>query len=93
MRQQARTNQHAVKYKGYKLVQVPWNSYEGKQYAKWLFDSEGKQVLHAGYSKHCSHKQLRMMIRQDVDYLIPALMRAAERRNNEATTKRDHSSL
>lgn len=83
MRQQTRTKQHAVRYKGYTLVQVPWNSYEGKQYAKWLFDPEGKQVLHAGYSKHCNHKQLRLMIRRDVDYLLPTLMKAAEKRRNE----------
>lgn len=83
MRQQTRTKQHEVRYKGYTLVQVPWNSYEGKQYAKWLFDPEGKQVLHAGFSKHCSHKQLRLMIRSDVDFLLPALMRAAEKRQNE----------
>ena len=93
MRQQTRSKQHAVRYKGYTLVQVPWNSREGKQYAKWLFDPEGKQVLHAGYSKHCSHKQLRLMIRNDVDYLLPALMRAAERRENEANTNSDYTSL
>lgn len=84
MRQQARTKIHEVKYKGYTLKQVPRNGYGGKQYAKWLFDPEGRNVLHAGYSKYCSHKELKRMIKSDVDYLLPALMRVAERRaNNE----------
>ena len=83
MKQQTRTKQHAVRYKGYTLIQVPRNSYEGKQYAKHLYDPEEKMVLHAGYSKHCSHKELRLMIRNDVDYLLPMLMRSAEKRQNE----------
>lgn len=79
MKQQARTKQHMVKYKGWTLVQTPWNSSYGKQYAKALFDESGRERLHAGYSKYCSHKELRLMIRDDVDVLIPAF----ERRNDE----------
>lgn len=75
MRQQARTRQHIVRYKGWTLIQTPWNSYEGKRYAKALFDPTGQERMHAGYSKYCSHKQLRLMIRNDVDTLIPALNR------------------
>lgn len=94
MRQQARTKDHAVKYKGYTLIQVPWNSWEGKQYAKHLYDPEGKMVLHAGYSKYCSHKELRLMIRRDVNYLLPMLIKGAERRaNNDTTTNSNHPRL
>ena len=93
MRQQARTKDHAVKYKGYTLIQVPWNSWEGKQYAKQLYDPEGKMVLHAGYSKYCSHKELRLMIRQNVNYLLLMLTRAAERRKDETTTNSNNPSL
>ena len=75
MRQQARTRQHIVRYKGWTLIQTPWNSYEGKRYAKALFDPTGQERLHAGYSKYCSHKQLRLMIRDDVNKLIPVLNR------------------
>ena len=74
MRQQARTKQHSVRYKGWTLVQTPWRGMDGRmQYAKWLFDPDDKERLHAGYSSYCSHKELRIMIRMDVDELIPAL--------------------
>ena len=75
MRQKARTKQHIVKYKGWILVQVPWKCYGYVYYAKWLFDSTGQERMHAGYSKYCSHKQLRLMIRDDVNKLIPVLNR------------------
>lgn len=75
MKQQARTKQHFVRYKGWTLIQTPWSSFEGKQYAKALLDPAGHERLHAGYSKYCSHKQLRLMIRDDVNKLIPTLER------------------
>ena len=76
MRQQARTKQHSVRYRGWTLFQTPWRGMDGRlYYAKYLFDPAGQERLHAGYSKYCSHKELRLMIRTDVDELMPALMR------------------
>ena len=76
-----------VTYKGWKLVQHPWNSFEGKQYAKWLFDETGEERLHAGYSSYCTRKQLRLMIRRDVDILMPMLDKKYNKlgENNEKT--------
>lgn len=83
MRQQSRTKQISVKYKGYTLYQTPWKPYKDKwQYAKSLWnDIENRERYHAGYSKHLSHKELRLQIRFLVDEFLPALERWAERRS------------
>ena len=82
MKQQARTKQHSVRYRGWTLFQTPWRGMDGRMYyAKWLFDPAGQERLHAGYAKYCSHKELRRLIRIDVDELIPALMRRSEEGN------------
>lgn len=74
MKQQARTKPIRVHYKGYTLVQVPWKSIDrGMQYAKYLFDKEHSEILHTGYSGYCSHKELRLMIREEVNELLPLL--------------------
>ena len=78
MKQQGRIKMIEVTYKGWRLKQIPWNSWEGKQYAKLLYDPDGKQALHAGYSKYKTRKQLRLMIRNDVNNLIPMLVRKRE---------------
>lgn len=86
MRQQSRTKQISVKYKGYTLYQTPWTDYErNKQYAKSLWnDVEKREEYHAGYSKHLSHKELRLEVRHLVDKFLPALRKwAEERENNE----------
>lgn len=84
MRQQARTKQHIVKYKGYTLVQIPWTSLEReKQYAKYIINEEGINEFHAGYSKYHSHKQLRLYLRSYVDVLRPLLMKKSEEKENE----------
>ena len=84
MRQQSRTKQISVKYKGRTLTQTPWTDYEGrKQYAKQLWnDIENREEYHAGYSKHLSHKELRLEIRFLVDKYFPVLMKLAEEREN-----------
>lgn len=87
MRQQSRTKQISVKYKGRTLTQTPWTDCEGKkQYAKCLWnDVENREEYHAGYSKHLSHKELRLEIRFLVDKLLPAIMKWAEEgENNES---------
>lgn len=84
MRQQSRTKQISVKYKGHTLYQTPWKEYAGPrmQYAKSLWnDVENRERYHAGYSKHLSRKQLRLEIRFLVDKFLPALERWAERRS------------
>lgn len=73
MRQQARTKEHIVKYKGWTLIQRPWKSFEGVQYAKYLFNEHGQERLHAGYSKYRSHKELRLYIRSCVNRVIPTI--------------------
>lgn len=84
MKQVARTKVHIVRYKGWTLIQVPWNGYGGKQYAKTLINPSGQERLHAGYADYCTHKQLRRMIRHDVDRLIPMIEKMAEIRTKEA---------
>lgn len=69
MRQVARTRQHAVTYNGWTLFQTPWNGYGGKQYAKCLLDTNGKERFHAGYSDYCSHKELRLLIRELIRFV------------------------
>ena len=64
MKQVARTRQHVVKHNGWTLIQTPWNSYGDKQYAKCLRDPNGKERFHAGYADYCSHKELRLLIRE-----------------------------
>lgn len=83
MRQQARRKQHSVTYKGWTLTQVPWRSCGEWQYAKWLHDPTGKERMHAGYAKYCSHKELRLMIRQEVDVLFPALEEKIKEKQND----------
>ena len=69
MKQVARTRQHIVTYNGWTLIQTPWNSFYGKQYAKCLLDPNGKERFHAGYADYCSHKELRLLIRELIRFV------------------------
>jgi len=69
MKQVARTKQHIVNYKGWILIQTPWNFYRDKQYAKCLLDPNGKERFHAGYADYCSHKELRLLIRDLIRFV------------------------
>lgn len=69
MKQVARTRQHVVKHNGWILVQTPWNSPYGKQYAKCMLDPNGKERFHAGYADYCSHKELRLLIRELIRFV------------------------
>lgn len=69
MRQVARTKQHVVKYNGWRLFQTPWDSYGDKQYAKCLVDPNGNERFHAGYADYCSHKELRLLIRDLIRFV------------------------
>lgn len=69
MKQVARTRQHIVTYNGWTLFQTPWNSFYGKQYAKCLLDPNGKERFHAGYADYCSHKELRLLIRELIRFV------------------------
>ena len=69
MKQVARTRQHIVTYNGWTLIQTPWNSYGDKQYAKCLLDPNGKERFHAGYADYCSHKELRLLIRELIRFV------------------------
>ena len=69
MRQIARNRQHIVNYNGWTLIQTPWNSYGGKQYAKCLLDPNGKERFHAGNADYCSHKELRLLIRELIRFV------------------------
>ena len=69
MKQVARTRQHIVTYNGWTLIQTPWNSFYGKQYAKCLLDPSGKERFHAGYADYCSHKELRLLIRELIRFV------------------------
>lgn len=68
MKQIARKRQHVVNYKGWTLIQTPWNGYGRKQYAKCLLDPNGKERFHAGYADYCSHKELRLLIRELIKF-------------------------
>lgn len=69
MRQIARTRQHIIKHNGWILVQTPWNAYGRKQYAKRLLGPNGKERFHAGYADYCSHKDLRLLIRELIRFV------------------------
>lgn len=69
MKQVARTRQHIVTYNGWTLIQTPWNSDYGKQYAKCLLDPNGKERFHSGYADYCSHKELRLLIRELIRFV------------------------
>ena len=69
MKQVARIRQHIVTYNGWTLIQTPWNSYGDKQYAKCLLDPNGKERFHAGYADYCSHKELRLLIRELIRFV------------------------
>lgn len=74
MRPQSKTKSIIVSYKGWHMTQTPWNSWYGKQYAKRITNPEGKERLHAGYSKHLTRKKLRLdlinWVNKDYETLI-----------------------
>lgn len=69
MKAPSRRKQTIVNYKGWTYLQVPWSAYGEKQYAKYLFDSSGKERMHAGYSRFCHRKKMRQEAKKCIEML------------------------
>ena len=84
MKAQSRIRQIEVEYKGWHMCQAPWSSYDrGGQYAKYIFDPEGKEKLHAGYSNHMTRKELKRSLKYFVDVEYEELGRLMEEYKNK----------
>ena len=84
MKAQSRIRQIEVTYKGWRLIQTPWNSFDrGRQYAKRIIGDDGKEKLHAGYSNHMTRKELKRSLKHFVEVGYEELGRLIDELENE----------
>ena len=70
MKAPSRRKEISVTYKGWTYVQTPWGLWDGKlQYAKALYDPDGKERMHAGYSKFIPRKKMKPEAKRVIDLL------------------------
>lgn len=69
MKAPARRKQISITYKGWTYVQTPWRSFYGMQYAKELYDPEGKERMHAGYAKFIPRKKMKPEAKRAIELL------------------------
>ena len=53
-------------YKGWRYVQTPWG---GNNVSMTIYDSEGKERMHAGYAKFTPRKKMRQAIKKSIEML------------------------
>ena len=78
MRPQPSTKQIYARWKDYIEFQTPWRDYEGiKRYAKVILEKQEdgtyKEIMHAGYAKRLTKKQLKMDCKHWVKKIMPML--------------------
>ena len=87
MRPQSSIKQTSVRWKNYIEVQTPWTDYRGqKSYAKSVLEEQNgelKEIMHTGFSKRLTKKQLKMDLKEWITVVMPMLEKERLERKNK----------